>query len=138
MPVDIPLALELNRSTSPAEAAPLSAVGWRIRRIQTALIACALLAILGAALWVRARTLAAGHASSVAVVPFTTVGGGDQYLADGLTESLTAALGRVPGLRVIASNTAFTYRDRPTLRAIGRELNVGLVVTGSSSGPETA
>ena len=32
---------------------------------------------------------------------------------------------------MIASNTAFTYRDRPTLRAIARELNVGLVVTGS-------
>ena len=32
---------------------------------------------------------------------------------------------------MIAANTAFTYRDRPTLRALARELNVGLVVTGS-------
>ena len=35
------------------------------------------------------------------------------------------------GLRVIASNTAFAYRDRPTLREIARQLGVGLVVTGS-------
>ena len=94
-------------------------------------MACALLATLGAALWVRARTLAAGNPPSIAVMPFKTVGGGDEYLADGLTESLTTELGKVPGLRVIASNTAFTYRDRPTLRAIARELNVGLAVTGS-------
>ena len=35
------------------------------------------------------------------------------------------------GLRVIASNTAFAYRDRPTLREIAHALGVGLVVTGS-------
>ena len=129
---DMPLALELSGSTSLAEAAPLNVVGWVQRRgALSALMACALLATLGAALWVRARTLAAGNPPSIAVVPFKTVGGGDEYLADGLTESLTTALGKVPGLRVIASNTAFTYRDRPTLRAIARELNVGLAVTGS-------
>ena len=32
---------------------------------------------------------------------------------------------------MIASNTAFSYRARPTLREIARELGVGLVVTGS-------
>ncbi len=130
--VDVPLALELSGSTSPAEAAPLSAVGWmQHRRVQTALIACALLASLGATLWVSARTRAAGDPSSIAVVPFKTVGSGGEYLADGLTESLTTELGKIPGVRVIAANTAFTYRDRPTLRALARELNVGLVVTGS-------
>jgi len=132
--VGVPLPLELSGSTSPAEAAPLSVVGWmQHRRVQTALIACALLASLTAALWVRARTPAAGDQSSIAVMPFTTVGGGGggEYLADGLTESLTTELGKVAGLRVIAANTAFTYGDRPTLRAIARQLNVGLVVTGS-------
>ena len=45
----------------------------------------------------RARALAAGNASSIAVVPFKTVGGGGEYLADGLTESLTTEWGRSLG-----------------------------------------
>ena len=69
--------------------------------------------------------------ASVAVMPFKTIGGGGEYFADGLTEALTTELGKMPGLRVIASNTAFAYRDRPTLREVARELGVGLVVTGS-------
>ena len=44
---------------------------------------------------------------------------------------MTTELGRVGGLRVIASNTAFAYRDRKTIREIARELGVGLVVRGS-------
>jgi adenylate cyclase len=64
-------------------------------------------------------------------LPFNTIGEGGEYFADGLTEALTTELGTMQGLRVIASNTAFSYRDRPTLRQIARELGVGLVVTGS-------
>ena len=56
---------------------------------------------------------------------------GDQYFADGITEAVTTELGRVGGLRVIASNSTFAYRDKTTFRDIGRELGVGLVVRGS-------
>ena len=124
--------LELSERASPAEGTPLSVIGWvQHHRVGTILIACALLGSLGAALLVRTRISAAANPPSIAVMPFKTVGGGDEYVADALTEALTTGLGKIPGLRVIAANTAFTYRDTPTLRAVARELNVGLVVTGS-------
>ena len=75
--------------------------------------------------------VASSSIASVAVLPFNTIGGGGEYFADGLTEALTTELGTMQGLRVIASNTAFSYRDRPTLREIAREMGVGFVVTGS-------
>ena len=65
------------------------------------------------------------------MLPFVPIGGGDQYFADGITEAVTTELGRVGGLRVITSNSAFAYRDKTAFRDIARELGVGLVVRGS-------
>ena len=70
-------------------------------------------------------------APTLAVLPFRTIGGGDGYFADGITEAVTTELGRVGGLRVIAPSTAFRYRDKTAFREIARELGVGLVVRGS-------
>ena len=67
----------------------------------------------------------------MAVLPFTTIGDGDRYFADGITEAVTTELGRVGGLRVIASSSTFAYRDRTALRDIARDLGVGLVVRGA-------
>ena len=77
------------------------------------------------------RWFAPSETPSVAVLPFSTIGDGDQYFADGITEAVTTELGRVGGLRVIASNSTFAYRDKTAFRDIGRELGVGLVVKGS-------
>ena len=98
----------------------------------TALIACALALIVGGAWWaVSSQWFAPYQTRSVAVLPFRTIGGGDQYFADGITEAVTTELGRVGGLRVIASNSTFAYRDKTAFREIARELGVGLVVRGS-------
>ena len=98
----------------------------------TALIACALALVAGGAWWaVSWRWFAPSETRSVAVLPFSTIGGGDQYFADGVTEAVTTELGRVGGLRVIASTSTFAYRDKTALREIARELGVGLVVRGS-------
>jgi TolB-like protein/tetratricopeptide (TPR) repeat protein len=77
------------------------------------------------------RWFAPSETPSVAVLPFSTIGAGDQYFADGITEAVTTELGRAGGLRVIASNSTFAYRDKTAFRDIGRELGVGLVVRGS-------
>jgi TolB-like protein/tetratricopeptide (TPR) repeat protein len=79
------------------------------------------------------RWLAPPEAPSVAVLPFSTIGDGDPYFADGMTEAVTTELGRVVGmgLQVTASNSTFAYRDRTDLREIARDLGVGLVVMGS-------
>jgi TolB-like protein/Tfp pilus assembly protein PilF len=54
------------------------------------------------------------------------------FFADGITEEITAALGKVSGVFVIARNTAFTYKDRPVkVQDVGRELGVRYVLEGS-------
>ena len=68
---------------------------------------------------------------SVAVLPFTGTGEGtpDQYLGDGVTESIIHGLSELPKLHVMAASTVFRYRDREPQEA-GRALGVRAVLTG--------
>ncbi len=69
---------------------------------------------------------------AVAVLPFTSLGDVDAYLADGITEAVTRELGHIEGTRVIASSSAFAYRGRTEgFAQIGRELGVDVMVRGS-------
>ncbi len=71
---------------------------------------------------------------SVAVLPFGTAGGapGQYYLAEGMSEELINALGRVGQLRVAARVSSFAFRAKPVpVRDIARQLNVGMVLEGS-------
>jgi adenylate cyclase len=55
-----------------------------------------------------------------------------EHFADGVVESLTAALSRIRAFFVIARNSAFAYKGKPTnVRDIGRELGVAYVLEGS-------
>jgi adenylate cyclase len=57
---------------------------------------------------------------------------GQDYLADGIVEAITAALSRIRSFFVIARNSAFTYKGRATnARDIGRELGVAYLIEGS-------
>ena len=70
----------------------------------------------------------------MAVLPFADLGGKpeNQYFSDGLTEELIHALTKVPGMRVVAWNTAAQLRDRQQdVRSIREQLHVGTVLTGS-------
>jgi serine/threonine protein kinase len=70
----------------------------------------------------------------VAVLPLKVTASDKELesLADGLTEDVTAGLSRFPYLRVVAYNSAMTYKSRSTdIRAIGRELGARYVVEGS-------
>jgi adenylate cyclase len=74
------------------------------------------------------------HKPSIVVLPFDNMSNDtDQdYFADGVVESLTAALCRIQSLFVIARNTAFTYKGRHlNIQDIGRELGVAYVLEGS-------
>jgi class 3 adenylate cyclase/TolB-like protein/Flp pilus assembly protein TadD len=74
-----------------------------------------------------------GRASFV-VLPFANLSGdpAQDYLADGLTESLTTDLSRLRNSRVIARGTAFTYKGKLIdVRQIGRELGARYVLEGS-------
>lgn len=72
----------------------------------------------------------------VAVLPFLNLTGDAEreYLADGLTEDVIAALSQIDSahLRVIGRTSAMAYKGTAKpLAAIGRELNVQFVVEGS-------
>jgi TolB-like protein/Flp pilus assembly protein TadD len=71
--------------------------------------------------------------ASIAVLPFANLSGGaEDFLADGMTEELTALLSRVPGFFVIARTTCFQYKSRPVeVRSLRDELGVRYVVEGS-------
>jgi TolB-like protein len=72
---------------------------------------------------------------SIAVLPFANLGGDSRqdYLADGITDSLTTDLSRaLPGSFVVSRDTAFTYKGRiGDVRRIGHELDVRYALTGS-------
>jgi TolB-like protein/Flp pilus assembly protein TadD len=71
---------------------------------------------------------------SVAVLPFQNVSGNPsiEYLGDGITETLIDALSQLPEIRVMARSTVFRYKGKEVdPQTVGRELNVGAVVTGT-------
>ncbi|MEO6064752.1 MAG: protein kinase [Lysobacterales bacterium] len=83
-----------------------------------------------------ASTVASTAAStaSVAVLPFTDLSPGraSDYLGDGIAETITSALGRVPGLQIAARTSAFSFRGKDVdVRDIGAKLGVATVLTGS-------
>ena len=71
---------------------------------------------------------------SIVVLPFDNLSPdpNDAYLADGLTEELTADLGRISSLRVIARNSAAAAHQRTQdLKEIARLLDVRFLLEGS-------
>lgn len=77
---------------------------------------------------------AVARTNTIVVLPFKNVDGNaaDDYLADAITDELTTELSRLRRAWVIASGTAFTYKDKPNdARQIGRELHVRYALGGS-------
>jgi TolB-like protein len=71
---------------------------------------------------------------SIVVLPFVDVRGlaEHEYFVDGITESLTTDLSRIPDAFVIACNTAFTYKGKAVdVKQVGRELGVRYALEGS-------
>ena len=71
---------------------------------------------------------------SIVVLPLSNLSGdaGQDYLVDALTDELTTSISRLPGTFVIARNTAFTFKGKPTdVKAIGKDLGVKYALEGS-------
>ncbi len=71
--------------------------------------------------------------TSIAVLPFVnaTSDPNNEYLSDGLTESLIGTLSQLPDVKVMARSTVFRFKnseDDP--QKIGKDLNVGSVLMG--------
>ena len=87
------------------------------------LIGLLTIAVMGVALAWRARIEPDSRAfSSVAVLPFATDNAAEDFVADGLTESVINSLSLLHGLRVTPRATAFRYKS-PKLTRRGLAMN---------------
>ena len=72
---------------------------------------------------------------SIAVMPFVNMMGEpeQEFFADGLTEDIITDLSNVPGFFVIARNSVFAYKGKPTdVRQIAHDLGVKYILEGSA------
>jgi adenylate cyclase len=82
----------------------------------------------------RVEDLALPNKPSIVVLPFENMSAeaGQDYLADGIVEAITAALSCIRSFFVIARSSAFTYKGRSrSARDIGKELGVAYLLEGS-------
>jgi adenylate cyclase len=71
---------------------------------------------------------------SIAVLPFENLSSdaGQGYFADGMTDDLITELSKLSGVFVIARNSTFTYKGKPTkVQQVAEELGVHYVLEGS-------
>ena len=109
--------------------------GWR-RRATGGAVALGIVAVVAVIVIMSRRSEAAAPGpKSLAVLPFANIGGdsAQEYLAEGMSEELTTALGKVPGVQVAARTMANRYRGRRDVdaREAGRTLGVAYVLQGS-------
>ncbi|MGO6943781.1 winged helix-turn-helix domain-containing tetratricopeptide repeat protein [Rhizobium johnstonii] len=84
---------------------------------------------------VRRKPLPLPDKPSIAVLPFVNISNDleQESFADGLTEDLITDLSRMPGLFVIARNSAFAYKGKSRdVREIAEELGVRYLLQGSA------
>ena len=71
---------------------------------------------------------------SVAVLPLENVGGSDsdRYFSEGITDELTSALGKIPGLRVASRTSVFALRGKGMdAQEIAKTLKVSSLLEGT-------
>jgi adenylate cyclase len=71
---------------------------------------------------------------SIAVLPFDNLSGDpeQEYIANGITESIITALSKLPQMFVIARKSTFTYKGKPVkVKQVSEELGVRYILEGS-------
>jgi serine/threonine protein kinase/TolB-like protein len=97
------------------------------------LLVGSIIAIAAAGFWYWRSKAGRAQIESIAVIPFTNVGGNTDtdFLGDGLTESLMASLAHVPQLKVKSRNSVFRYKGKEVdVQKVGQELTVDALLTG--------
>ena len=134
--VQEPLTAEAaSRSSGQISAAqiPAASTGSSRKLLVFGLAAVVIVVAIGAAAyWMRGGS-GARKIDSLAVLPFVnaTADTNQEYLSDGLTESLIGTLSQVPDLKVMARSTVFRFKgkdDDP--QKIGQQLQVSAVLIG--------
>ena len=81
------------------------------------------------------KLMAAPAKGSIAVLPFVNMSGDpeQEHFVDGLTEDIITDLSNVNGFFVIARNSTFAYKGKPTdVRQIAYDLGVKYILEGSA------
>jgi TolB-like protein/class 3 adenylate cyclase/cytochrome c-type biogenesis protein CcmH/NrfG len=142
------LVMEPGAAKTPTQSSkktqPSSWKRWAVPAIPAIMVA-----VVAVALWqvyLRPKTAAVDPASiermafplpekpSIAVLPFANLSGdpGQEYLADGISENIIAALAKIPEMFVIARNSTFSYKGKsPKVQQVAEELGVQHVLEGS-------
>lgn len=140
--VEKPVAVYAIRSGARAVNDKPASTSWKRRTVAVAIVA---VLIAGVATWrywpaILAPTgqseavLTLPDRPSLAVLPFANLSDDQQqeYFADGITEDLITDLSKLPGLFVIARNSSFTYKNKPTkVQEVAESLGVQYVLEGS-------
>jgi serine/threonine protein kinase/tetratricopeptide (TPR) repeat protein len=121
-------------SSASSSSVPPAVVTGPSRRILVAGFAAILLVAVAAAAvyFVRGRS-ETRKINSIAVLPFVnaTADQNNEYLSDGLTESLISTLSQLPNLKVMARSTVFRFKgNQEDPQKIGQTLEVGAVLMG--------
>ena len=126
-------ALASSSSSSAVSGAGTAAAGRGKLWSYLVPIVVVLLISAGAGIWHWRGGSRTPQIESIAVIPFTNVGGNadTDLLSDGLTESLIASLAHVPQLKVKSRNSVFRYKGKEIDgQKIGKELTVDALLTG--------
>ena len=105
-----------------------------VAAIATALFVFQLLRPLLTSTSVASATVKALPEKSVAVLAFDNLSDdkGSEYFSDGISEELLTVLQKIPGLRVAARTSAFSFKGKSaTAQEIGQKLGVANLVEGS-------
>ena len=115
-------------SAVPVAASPVSTrKTWAMRVVGVALVAA-----VGAGIYFM-RGSASNKIDSLAVLPFVnaTADANNEYLSDGLTESLISSLSQLPDLKVMARSSVFRFKgNQEDPQKIGQQLKVSAVLMG--------
>jgi serine/threonine protein kinase/tetratricopeptide (TPR) repeat protein len=119
-------------SMSLASAGDRAATGMR-RFVAIGVVALIVVAAALALVYFVRSNAQAAKIDSIAVLPFVNATGdaNNEYLSDGLTESLIDALSQLPQLKVMARSTAFRFKsNQEDPQKIGHTLQVSALLMG--------
>ncbi len=133
---------ELQEAAPAAGAVPSAGPARRMPSAMPALLLGMILVAAFVGLWrgqeavdtPKAPTTGAPAPRSIAVLPFVNQSGnaGDEYFSDGMSDELASALMKVPGLRVAARSSAFTFKGKNAdAREVGAKLDVATILEGT-------
>jgi serine/threonine protein kinase/tetratricopeptide (TPR) repeat protein len=123
-------------SASSTSISTVTAKASSMKYVVAGIAAIVLIAVVASGAYFFRTKPEAGKINSIAVLPFVnaTADPSNEYLSDGLTESLISTLSQLHGLKVMARSTVFRFKgkeDDP--RQIGQQLQVGAVLVGRIS-----